>query len=177
VLVLGVLLALALPVAPAWGHRLQGPEPRVDRVEALSVAAEPAPIPDTPIQFAERRELGSGERFAIDSAEISAILAVAIACAGFLGSWQYRRTGIARVTTALVLGFIVETTPHLVHHSLDADQGASCEALQSAERSQAVTDAIETAPVRVPQDLAEGPLVRTAPSYSVVSPRERAPPA
>ena len=48
-----------------------------------------------------------------------------------------RRVAMATATAALILGFVVETTPHLVHHVLDPDKGNGCQVLQAAERSHA----------------------------------------
>jgi hypothetical protein len=47
------------------------------------------------------------------------ILIVAAGLAGFSRFWRRdRRMAIAVATAALALGFMVETTPHLVHHTL-----------------------------------------------------------
>jgi hypothetical protein len=175
---LAMFLGLALTVAPAWAHGLRALESRSDQAEVVLVSAEPTRMPDSAIHFARESVLASGERSAVDSVEVASILAVAIAVAGLAGSWRRdRRTAIATITAALVLGFVVETTPHLVHHSLDVDQGAGCAALQTAERSQAAAGAIDATPVPAPADLAEAPLVAPFPTCAAPAPRGRAPPA
>ena len=127
--------------------------------------------------FAQGSVLASGERSAVDSVEVTGVLAMAIGLAGLAGSWRRdRRTAVATITAALVLGFVVETTPHLVHHSLDADQGAGCAALQTAERSQVAAGAIDATPVPVPADLADAPLIAAPLTCADPSPRGRAPP-
>ncbi len=106
------------------------------------------------------------------------ILAVGLGLAGLWRAWRRdRRTTIATTTAALVLGFVVETTPHLVHHSLDADQGAGCEALQTAERSQVASGSIDSTPVPVSAALADAPLAPTSPTLLAPAARGRAPPA
>ena len=173
-----IFLALALTVAPAWAHDPRAPESRSDQGEVILASAEPTRAPDSAIHVAQGSVLAAGERSAVDSVEVTSILAVAIGLAGLAGSWRRdRRTAVETFTAALVLGFVVETTPHLVHHSLDADQGASCEVLQTAERSQVAAGAIDATPVRAPADLADAPLVAAPPTCAVPSPCGRAPPA
>jgi hypothetical protein len=106
------------------------------------------------------------------------ILAVAFGLAGLGRAWRRdRRTVIATTTAAVVLAFVLETTPHLVHHSLDADQGAGCEALQTAERSQVAPGTIDAMPVVVSADLADAPEITASPPPLALAPRGRAPPA
>jgi hypothetical protein len=110
--------------------------------------------------------------------EAVSILIVALGLAGSWRVWQReRRAGLASGIAGLLLGFVVETTPHLVHHSLDADQGAGCEALQTAERNQAVVVAPDTIPVTTPASLDEPPSLVSSPTPFAPAPCGRAPPA
>jgi hypothetical protein len=111
-------------------------------------------------------------------AEVAGILIVMLGLAGFGRSWRRdRRMAVATATAALVLGFVVETTPHLVHHALDPDTGAGCEALQTAERSQATIGAIDTAPASASVRLIDPPSIAPAPTLAAPTPCGRAPPA
>ena len=84
---------------------------------------------------------------------------------------------VATATAALVLGFVVETTPHLVHHVLDPDKGAGCQVLQTAERSQAAVGTLDTTPAPAPARLIDTPSTAPAPTLAAPAPRGRAPPA
>jgi hypothetical protein len=175
---LTLFLAAALTVAPASAHGPREPEPSRDQVGGVLGSTESTRAPDSSVHVGEGSVLVSGERSALDAVEVTGSLAVAIALAGLAASWRWaRRAAVATITAALVLGFVVETAPHLVHHSLDADQGAGCEALQAAERSQAAGGAIDTSPVAAPADLADAPPVAAPPTCAAPSPRGRAPPA
>ncbi len=117
-------------------------------------------------------------RSAPGAVESVAVLLVALGLAGLLGAWRRdRRSALAAATAGLLLGFVVETTPHLVHHSLDADQGASCEVLQTAERNQAVVVVLDAAPTSAPTYLDDRPPHHPAPALSAPAPCGRAPPA
>jgi hypothetical protein len=97
--------------------------------------------------------------------------------AGLARSWRRDRRGAVAVATAgLLVGFVAETTPHLVHHSLDADQGASCQALQTAERSQAAVGAADASLVSAFAPLDVGPARCSVPMPSAPIPCGRAPP-
>ena len=84
---------------------------------------------------------------------------------------------VATATAALVLGFIVETTPHLVHHALDPDKGAGCEVLQTAERSPAAVGALDTISTPAPATLIDVPSAASCPALAGPAARGRAPPA
>jgi hypothetical protein len=110
--------------------------------------------------------------------EITGVLIVALGLAGFGRSWpRNRRMAAATATAALVLAFVIETAPHLVHHALDIDKGAGCQTLQTAERSQAVVDTLDTAIAPAPARLVDTPSAAPAPTLAVPAPRGRAPPA
>ncbi len=177
---LATLLVLALAVAPARAHEFPRPDPRSDQVGVVPV---PVPTESTgPPDSTPRRDRipdpPSVERFGMGAADGIGILIVGLGLAGLWGAWRRdRRTTIATTTAALVLGFVLETTPHLVHHSLDADQGAACEALQTAERSQMASGAIDSTPVTISAALAHAPLAATSPTFLAPAARGRAPPA
>ena len=81
------------------------------------------------------------------------------------------------VMAALVMSFAVETTPHLVHHSLDPDKGAGCQVLQAAERSQATLGTLDVVPAETQSRLVEAPPRETAPTLAAPAALGRAPPA
>jgi hypothetical protein len=172
------ILLLALTVAPAWAHGPRLPEPRPNLAEVVVTPSEPARSPD-PV---ERLQLTPGQvsfrRSGVAMAEVAGALIVVLgltACGRF---WHRdRRMALSAATVALALGFVVETTPHLVHHTLDTDQGASCQALQSAERSQGAVGNPDVTPVPAPVYLAAVPLRVTAPTLVRPACRGRAPPA
>ena len=111
-------------------------------------------------------------------AEVAGVMIVVLGLAACGRFWQRdRRMALAAATAALALGFVVETTPHLVHHTLDTDQGASCQALQSAERSQAAVGNLDVTPVPAPVYGAAVPSRVTAPTLVRPAPCGRAPPA
>ena len=117
----------------------------VETVVASPAALAPAPVAASRLARSPgRAPVG---RSGAGLAEVTGILIATLGLAGFGRSWRRdRRMAVATVTAALVLGFVVETTPHLVHHALDPDKGAGCEALQTAERSQAAIGALDTTP-------------------------------
>ena len=146
------ILLLALAVTPVWAHGVRRP-----------------PLPIEPVGEARRDRRGlhrsslarrtprrgsSGTRAGLrvgpqspGPAEVAGVLIATLGLAGLGRSWRRdRRMAVATVTAALALGFVVETTPHLVHHVLDPDKGAGCEALQTAERSQAAVGAVDATP-------------------------------
>jgi hypothetical protein len=88
-----------------------------------------------------------------------------------------RRVAMATATAALILGFVVETTPHLVHHVLDPDKGNGCQVLQAAERSHATVGTLAATPAPVRAFLADIPATVFAPTLSAPVPCGRAPPA
>jgi hypothetical protein len=109
---------------------------------------------------------------------VIAVLLGALGLGGLGRSWRRdRRSALAAGLAGLLLGFLIETTPHLVHHSLDADQGASCEILQTAERSQAVQAALDGGPVSAAAYLDDRPRPVPAPTLFALAPCGRAPPA
>ena len=110
--------------------------------------------------------------------ETIAVLIVALGLAGLGRSWRRdHRSALVVAAGSLLLGFVIETTPHLVHHSLDPDQGASCEVLQTAERSQAVVVALDSVPVSAPAYLGDRSPHVPAPTLFAPVPCGRAPPA
>ena len=174
------IVMLALTAAPAWAHGPRAPAVRIDRPDAVL-----APVVPT-----RAEEIGSGmpwseptlmrpptARATSGAAEGIAVLIAALGLAGF-GPWRRdRRAAVAVATAGLLLSFVVETTPHLVHHSLDADQGANCLVLQAAERSQAAVGASDAAPVSALAMLDERAPYVPPPTLSAPAPCGRAPPA
>jgi hypothetical protein len=178
VLRLLTILLLALAVAPAWAHGPRLPEPRPDLAEVVVTPSEPARSPDPVVRLRRTPEQVSIGRSGVAMAEVAGVLIVALGLAAFGRFWRPdRQAALAALTSALVLGFVVETTPHLVHHTLDTDQGASCQALQSAERSQAAVGNLDVTPVPAPVYLAAVPSRVTAPTLARPARRGRAPPA
>ena len=177
------MLLLALAVTPAWAHGLRQANLRTEPVDSPVeiVPASPAALAPAPAAAA-RLGRGAGQAPIVRSgpgpAELAGILIVMLGLAGFGRSWRRdRRMAVATATAALVLGFVVETTPHLVHHALDPDKGAGCEVLQTAERSQATIGAVDTTPAAAPARLIDAPSTVSAPTLAAPAPRGRAPPA
>ena len=83
---------------------------------------------------------------------------------------------IAALSAGLLLGFIVETAPHLVHHVFDADKGAGCQVLQAAERSHAAVGTLDVTPAPVLAGLTDIPATLFAPALPGPAPCGRAPP-
>jgi hypothetical protein len=86
------------------------------------------------------------------------------------------RAGAAIVATA-VLVFAVGVSPHLVHHALDRDQGATCPILQTTERSPGVTAGLDVLPALESGVLLDVPACRMTPAALLPVPRGRAPPS
>ncbi len=172
------ILLLALAVAPAWAHGPRLPEPRPDLAEVVVTPSEPARSPDPVERLQRTPEQVSIRRSGVAMAEVAGVMIVVLGLAASGRFWQRdRRMALAAATASLALGFVVETTPHLVHHTLDTDQGASCQALQSAERSQAAVGNLDVTPVPAPVYAAAVPSRVTAPTLVRPAPRGRAPPA
>lgn len=176
-----VTVTLAVTVVPAWAHAPRTTTPRIDRLDTVVAPTASAPPPDVvpmtpPSEPAVARppELGAQARVV----ESLAVLIVALGLAGLARSWRRdRRVALASATAGLLLGFVVETTPHLVHHSLDTDQGADCQAFQAAERSHAAVGAPDGVPAAAGAALDEPPSFVTGPTLSTPAPCGRAPPA
>ena len=64
-----------------------------------------------------------------------------------------------------------------MHHVLDPDKGAGCEALQTAERSQAAMGAIDTTPAPASVRLIDPPSIAPAPTLAAPRPAWARPPA
>ena len=172
------ILLLALAVTPAWAHGPRLTEARPDPAEVVVTPLEPAPSSDSVVRLQRTPVAIFIGRSGIATAEATGVLIVVLGLAGFGGLWRRdQRRAVATATIALVLGFVVETTPHLVHHTLDADQGAGCQALQTAERSQAAVGALDVTPVPTLADTAAAPSLATAPRPATPAPCGRAPPA
>jgi hypothetical protein len=177
------MLLLALAVTPAWAHGLRQASLRIEFVDSPveAVAAPPAalaPAPAAAARLARSPGRAPVGRSGPGLAEVTGVLIVTLGLAGFGRSWRRDRgMAVAAVTAALVLGFVVETTPHLVHHALDPDTGAGCEVLQTAERSQAAIGAIDTAPASASVRLIDPPSAAPASTLAAPAPCGRAPPA
>jgi hypothetical protein len=175
------LLLLAVPVTAAWAHGPGGLTPRIDRLEVAVVPAAPALSPDiagrTPSdEWAAARPAEVPAASGV--VETLAVLVVALGLAGLARSWRRdRRAAVASAVAGLLLGFVVVTTPHLVHHSLDADQGAGCQTLQAAERSHAAVGWLDAAPGGPLAALDDPPSFVSDPMRFAPAPCGRAPPA
>lgn len=176
------ILLLALAAAPAWAHGPRATDLRVGPAQAPDDAAGPSvasahPLdPGAGLQRASDRTLS--DRSGVGVAEVAGVLIGLAGLAGLGGSWRRdRRVAIATATVALVLGFAVETAPHLVHHALDPDRGAACEVLQTAERSQAAIDTLDLAPVSAAAGPVDLPAVASPSALPAPAPCGRAPPA
>jgi hypothetical protein len=180
VLLAAILLVLGLTAGPARSHDFRGAETWSDPAGALTVSAatEPTRPADSAARLDRLPDAPSVERLGAGAADGLGVLVAALGLAGLGRSWRRgRRTAVATATAALVLGFVVETTPHLVHHSLDRDQGAGCESLQTAERSQVASGTIDPQPVVLSAALPDAPLSAAPAARLVPAPRGRAPPA
>jgi hypothetical protein len=108
-------------------------------------------------------------------------MGLAIAALGLAGSaraWRrQRRVAVATLSAGLLLGFVVETAPHLVHHALDSDKGAGCQVLQAAERSQAAIASLDVMPAPALAPLSAVPSTLFEPALAAPRPCGRAPPA
>jgi hypothetical protein len=172
------ILLLALAVGPAWAHGPRLPEPSPDLAEVVLTPSGPARSPDPVERLQRTPEQVSIGRSGVAVAEVAGVLMVALGLAAFGRFWQRdRRMALAAATAALALGFVVETTPHLVHHTLDTDQGASCQALQTAERNQAAVGNLHVTPVPAPVYAAAVPSLLAVPTLVRPAPCGRAPPA
>jgi hypothetical protein len=166
VLRLLTILLLALAVAPAWAHGPRLPEPRPDLAEVVVTPSEPARSPDPVVRLRRTPEQVSIGRSGVAMAEVAGVLIVALGLAAFGRFWRRdRQAALAALTSALALGFVVETTPHLVHHTLDT------------ERSQAAVGNLDVTPVPAPVYAAAVPSRVTAPTVARPARRGRAPPA
>jgi hypothetical protein len=172
------LLVVALHVAPAWAHGPRGLGARLDRAEPVLTVTEPLRAEDSAARIETAATEVAAERSGVPVVDVLAVLVSALGLVGLGRSWRRDRLGaIATSAAALLLGFVLETTPHLVHHSLDADQGAGCEALQTAERSPVAAGAVQVAPLPASGLLADAQPATMVLTPAVPAPRGRAPPA
>jgi hypothetical protein len=172
-------LLLAVIVTPAWAHGPAGLTSRIDRPEVAvapgASAPSPGPAGRTPSEEWAVARPGAATSGAV---ETLAVLVVALGLTGLARSWRRdRRAAIASAAAGLLLGFVVATTPHLVHHSLDADQGAGCQALQAAERCHAAVGGLDAALGEVCAPLDEPSAFVAGPTLFAPAPCRRAPPA
>jgi hypothetical protein len=175
----GVFLTLALAVQTAWAHGPRGLDVRSEQgADPVLVPAEPTVPPDSAPWVERTADPRPVERSGVGALEGIGIAAVVLGLVGLRRSPRRdRQTAIAAITAALLVGFILEITPHLVHHSLDSDGGAGCEALQTAERSHAAAGMVDATPVQMYADVPEASLDATPPASTIPAPRGRAPPA
>jgi hypothetical protein len=173
---------LTLAVGPAWAHGLRESGlavlPRETPIEMAAVT----PAPPSPADSVARLERAPGSvpagQAGADLAAATGLLIVALGLAGFGRAWERTpRVAIAAFTAGLVLGFIVETAPHLAHHVLDPDKGASCQVLQAAERSHVTVGALDVTPAPPPAPLIDAQPLAFAPALAAPAPCGRAPPA
>jgi hypothetical protein len=174
-------MLLALAAAPAWAHGPPATEPGVGLAEAPDDAAgrsmEPARPLDPGVELQRAPDRTLSKRSGVGVAEAAGVLIGVAGLAGLGGFWRRDRRVAITITAALVLGFAVETAPHLVHHALDADKGAACEVLQTAERSQAAIATLDPGPVSAATGLADLPSVASPCTLPAPAPCGRAPPA
>jgi hypothetical protein len=176
------ILLLGLAAAPAWAHGLRGPElrvaPLVEPATVVPSSPQAARSPDSAERLGQSVRRAPGARSGVGLAEAAGVLIAAAGLAGF--GWfsrRDRRMAVAAATAALVLGFIVETTPHLVHHALDRDKGGACQVLQTVERSQVLLEAVDVTPTPAPAHLIDAPSSAALPARAAPAPCGRAPPA
>jgi hypothetical protein len=174
-------LLLAVTVTPVWAHDPTRLPSRLDRLEVTVAPVASAPSPGmaggTPSEAWAVARL-SRDGVTPSAVETLAVLVVALGLAGLARSWRRdRRAALASAAAGLLLGFVVATTPHLVHHSLDGDQGAGCQALQAAERCHAAVGGLDVAPGGVCAPLDEPSSFVAGPTRFAPAPCGRAPPA
>jgi hypothetical protein len=175
------LSLLTLAAAPAWAHGPREAGLALPSGETTIEAVSVSPAPMRPADSPARLEGGQGGvpagRVGADLAAATGLLIVALGLAGFGRSWQREpRVAIAALSAGLLLGFIVETAPHLVHHVLDADKGAGCQVLQAAERSHAAVGTLDVTPAPVLAGLTDVRATLFAPALPAPAPCGRAPP-
>jgi hypothetical protein len=100
------------------------------------------------------------------------LTAAVLAAGGGLGvmasrRWTPRPAVLRLVVVALFAAFVLESSPHLVHHLLDSDRGSTCQTLQTSERSQVVAQAPSDLP-----PLARAPLDTPGPRSRAGGPSE-----
>jgi hypothetical protein len=173
---------LIVAAAPSWAHGPRGAGSIAAPAEASIEMAVASPAPPRPPDAAARLERGaSGAPRNRSAADLAAATGLAIAALGLAGSaraWHRdRRVALATLSAGLLLGFIVETAPHLAHHALDPDKGAGCQVLQAAERSHAAIPALDVTPAPALAILGAVPSTVFVPALAAPRPCERAPPA
>lgn len=104
-------------------------------------------------------------------------LAAGVLTAVALGSRRHARRLATSSIGLLLLAFVLESVPHLVHHALDPDDGAGCRVLQMSERIPVVAEPPETLPGPAVLTRADPPVPRVLAVLSLSVPRGRAPPA
>ena len=176
------LSLLTLAAAPAWAHGSREADIGFPSGEAPIQIVVDSPAPPPSAGSLARLERGQGGapagRAGADLAAATGLLIVVLGLAGFGRSWRReRRAAMGALSAALLLGFIVETAPHLVHHVLDSDKGAGCQVLQAAERSHAVVGTLDVTPAPVLAALPDVPATLLLPALPAPAPCGRAPPA
>ncbi len=176
------LSLLALAAAPAWAHGPRDARLAVPSAETPIEMVVASPAPPRPADSRARLERGAGaasaSRAGSDLAAAAGLLIVALGLAGFGRAWERApRVAIAALTAGLVLGFIVETAPHLAHHALDPDKGAGCQVLQAAERSHAAVGSLDVTPAPALAPLTDVPSTVFALALPAPAACGRAPPA
>jgi hypothetical protein len=176
------LSLLTLAAAPAWAHGLREGAVGLPSGEMPIEVVAASPAPPRPAGTMARLERGQGGallgRVGADLAAATGLLIVGLGLAGFGRAWRReRRVAMAALSAGLLLGFIVETAPHLAHHALDPDKGAGCQVLQAAERSHAAIPALDVTPARALAILSAVPSTAFVPALAAPRPCERAPPA
>jgi hypothetical protein len=138
-------LPLLASASPARAHTDGALHRALEAPAELRAAAKPpdagpigAPAAVTPP--APRRPSPRPVDRSADALGVTLALAAAILAAGGLRARPHaRRLGVT-ATALLLLGFVLESAPHLAHHALDPDHGSGCRALQLSERSPAVAE-------------------------------------
>jgi hypothetical protein len=172
-LLIGVGLGLALMAPGAWAHAPATP----GRAAALALGPDESAAGAGGMAMAAPatdRSPGPGE------AGGGWWLAGAIGAGSVLAwrlRWRASPRSLALGCAGLLVCFVIEASPHLVHHLLEPDQGAGCPVYQTTERLQLTLEAPVVLPPPV-QTIADGTCPPAgAPWRPAAAQRGRAPPA
>jgi hypothetical protein len=148
VIVLLALLPILAVAVPAAAH-VREPSPRVVGRDAPQPASAMA-LPDTVAPAPPAELHGTAPEAHVRpiplAVAVMAALLLLVAAGAALGGIRVRRAAAA-ATGALVLVFIAESGPHLVHHALDPAQAEQCQILKASSHSDGTTVAADSLPV------------------------------
>jgi hypothetical protein len=177
-----VTLTLLAPISPADAHT------RGDRETTIEVALDsspavhpvggtsPAALPTLAPAAAPRVNADRLDRIPDALGLTLALVAGALAAAALRTGRHARRLATSAIGL-LLLGFVLESTPHLVHHALDPEHGTGCWALQLSERNPVLVEPLETLPKPPVLTRVDPSPPLVPPVVTVPVPRGRAPPA